>query len=86
MKFRRLLIKFLESDLFETTASERIKQKQQNFEKMRKKKLRRLQPQIIEPLYDQPDRFDWDTTPLILIKVKIKFIYTYISLYLYIFI
>ena len=37
---------------------------------MRKKKLRRLQPQIIEPLYDQPDRFDWDTTPLILIKVK----------------
>ena len=60
----------LEADLFETTASERIKQKQQNFEKMRKKKLRRLQPIIQEPLFDEPSRFDWDTTPIILIKVR----------------
>ena len=47
---------------------------------MRKKKLRRLQPQIIEPLYDQPDRFDWDTTPLILIKVT-KFYKTFTKIF-----
>jgi len=62
----------LETELFQTSSSERIKRKQADFEKMRKKKLRRLQTTIQEIHYDLNDRFGWNSEPIVLIKVKIS--------------
>ena len=61
---------WIESELFQTSASDRIKEKQAAFEKMRKKKLRRPQTIIQEVGYDNCARFQWDTEPITLVMVS----------------